>query len=328
MREERVWFYSGTDRVAGILRRPEGLAGPLPTIVQGPGWLQLKEAKRNRPYHEALTAAGYAVLVFDYRGFGESGGDPTVLLPERQVEDLTNAVTYLTTRDDVDVDAIGAFGSGSLGGSNAIVLAGTDPRVRAAVSQVPIADGEDWLRRMRREDEWYEFLAELEADRRARVLTGQGRLVHPRGGIMVTTAERAKRTDRQDEHVREVSLRSAEAIMAYKPIEAARRASGLLVVAVDRDPVTPTDHAVALYEAALPPKELIVQRHTTHYAAYTRYAGEVIPRIVAWFGERLRCGPVDVRTTPVTGPEARTTIGRAAPRPGPGSQEGGGRGPA
>jgi dipeptidyl aminopeptidase/acylaminoacyl peptidase len=328
MREERVWFYSGTDRVAGILRRPEGPAGPLPTIVQGPGWLQLKEARRNTPYHQALTAAGFAVLIFDYRGFGESGGDPTEILPDRQVEDLVNAVTYLTTRDDVDAEAIGVFGSGSLGGSNAIALAGGDPRIRCAVSQVPIADGEDWLRRMRRESEWYEFLAELDEDRRARVLNGQGKLVHPRGGIMVTTPERAARKDTQDGHVREVSLRSAEAIMAYKPIEAAARASGLLVIGVDRDPVTPTDHAVALYRAAIPPKKLIIQRRTTHYAAYTRYADEVIPQIIAWFTEHLRGGPIDVRTTPLGGVEERTTIGQAEPRPGPGSEERSDRGQA
>ncbi|HLU30337.1 MAG TPA: peptidase S15, partial [Acidimicrobiia bacterium] len=67
MREERVEFYSEGVKVAGILRLPtEGEV--FPGIVQGPGWLGLKDAKLYLPYHEALTAAGFAVLIFDYRG--------------------------------------------------------------------------------------------------------------------------------------------------------------------------------------------------------------------------------------------------------------------
>ena len=71
-----------------------------------------------------------------------------------QLRDLVNAVTYLTTRDDVDPDAIGVFGTGGTGGGNAVLLAAVDPRVKAAISQVPVADGADWLHRMRPEHEW------------------------------------------------------------------------------------------------------------------------------------------------------------------------------
>ena len=103
--------------------------------------------KPGRRPHEALTAAGFGVLIFDYRGFGGSEGEGTVS-PHRQLQDLRNAVTYLETRDDVDADAIGTFGSGGTGGGNAILLAAADSRVRAAVSQLPVADGADWLHRM------------------------------------------------------------------------------------------------------------------------------------------------------------------------------------
>ena len=41
------------------------------------------------------------------------------------------------------------------------MAAGLDDRVKAMVSQVPIADGRDWLHRMRREHEWLEFLERL-----------------------------------------------------------------------------------------------------------------------------------------------------------------------
>lgn len=310
MREEQVSFYSGGERVAGIMRLPDDAsAGPFPTIVQGPGWLQLKEAKRNLPYHKAFTDAGMAVLVIDFRGFGESEGDRVDLLPNRWIEDLVNAVTYVTTRPDVDANNIGTFGSGSTGGGNAVLLAAVDSRVRCAVSQVPIADGTDWLRGMRREYEWFEFLAQLDADRRQRVLTGQGALVPPRGGIMVITPERTARTDVQDGHVHEVSLHSAEAILDYRPIDVAARVSGLMVIGVADDPVTPTEQAIALYERARAPKKLIIQKRTGHYKAYEQYAPQVIPEMLAWYRTHLVNAPIDVRETSAIGEETISTLG-------------------
>jgi dipeptidyl aminopeptidase/acylaminoacyl peptidase len=313
MREERVEFRSEGARVAGLLRLPDDAdAGPYPAIVQGPGWLQLKEAKRNPPYHQAFTDAGFAVLVIDFRGFGESEGDGRDLLPDRWLEDLVNAVTYLTTRSDIDPHAIGTFGSGSTGGGNAVRLAATDPRVRCAVAQSPISDGGDWLRRMRREYEWFELLERLDRDRRTRVLGGEGELVHPRRDLMITTPVRAEREAKEDvqaSHVHDVSLRSAEAIIAYRPIDVAAAASRLLVIGVADDPVTPTDHAVALYEAAQAPKQLIIQHRTTHYVAYDQYAHVVIPAMVDWFETHLRNGPVEIRATDEQGIERFSETG-------------------
>ncbi len=310
MREERVTFYSEGAQIAAILRLPDDpSAAPYPAIVQGPGWLQLKEAKRNPLYHRAFTDAGLAVLIIDFRGFGESEGDGTDLLPQRWIEDLVNAVTYLTTRPEIDANAIGTFGSGSTGGGNAVVLPAVDRRVRAAVSQMPIADGADWLRRMRREYEWFEFRARVEDDARTRVLTGKGELLHPRRELMITTPARAEREARENVqagHVTDVSLHSAAAIMAYRPLDYAPRVRALLVIGVDDYPVTPTDHAVQLYEAAAQPKQLIIQKHTTHYVAYEQYADQVIPQMVAWFTRHLAGGPIDVRETTQAGETSRT----------------------
>ncbi|GMA96817.1 hypothetical protein GCM10025881_36410 [Pseudolysinimonas kribbensis] len=68
MRTENVTFYSEGDRISAIWRTPDTVDGPVRAIVQGPGWLGLKDAKLYVRYHEALTAAGFGVLVFDYRG--------------------------------------------------------------------------------------------------------------------------------------------------------------------------------------------------------------------------------------------------------------------
>jgi len=300
MQTTPVEFYSEGDRLAGLWRTPDE-PGPYRAIVQGPGWLGLKDAKLYVRYHEALVAAGFAVLVFDYRGFGDSGGDRGILSPARQLQDLVNAVTYLTTRDDVVPDAIGVFGTGGTGGGNAVLLADADPRVKAAVSQVPVADGTDWLHRMRQEHEWLAFLDGLEADRRQRVTTGEGRLVHPREEIMVPTPERRATTikaDVDDRIPNAIPLSCAEEILAYKPIDAAARlTTPLLVIGVEGDATTPTDHAERLYAAARGPKQLVMQRHTTHYAAYDRYWEQTTPLIVDWLDRYVRPSHVDVRTT-------------------------------
>jgi dipeptidyl aminopeptidase/acylaminoacyl peptidase len=297
MQTTAVEFFSEGERISALWRTPDGADGPLRAIVQGPGWLGLKDAKLYVRYHEALTAAGFGVLVIDYRGFGDSGG-PRELSPGRQLEDLVNAVTYLTTREDVDADAIGTFGTGGTGGGNSILLADADPRVRAIVSQVPVADGRDWLHRMRSESDWLAFLAALDEDRRRRVVTGEGRRVHPREEIMVPTAERRSTTVKADVDDRipsAVSLAAADEILAYRPVDAAARlTTPLMVIGVEGDATTPTDHAVALYEAARGPRRLVMQRHTTHYAAYDRYWTTVTPLIVRWFDRHLRIAGVMV----------------------------------
>lgn len=300
MRTERVQYHSEGELVSALWRTPDAGSGPFRAIVHGPGWLGLKESKLYVRYHEALTDAGFGVLVIDYRGFGDSEGRRDVLSPSAQLRDLVNAVTYLTTRDDVLADAVGTFGSGGTGGGNAVLLAAADDRVKAAVSQVPVADGADWLHRMRSEAEWLTFLAGLEEDRRTRVTTGKGRLVHPREEIMVPTPERRAtkvKADVDDRVPTSVHLSSAEEILAYRPIDvAARLHTPLQVIGVEGDATTPTDHARRLYEAACGPKQLIMQRHTTHYAAYDRYWTATTARIVAWLDRYVRPADVVVAT--------------------------------
>jgi len=299
MTHEEVRFFSHGAALAGTLMLPPNATGPVPVVTQGPGWLGLRTAKLYRRYHDALLDAGIAVFVFDYRGFGESEGDGTYLDPMAQVEDWRSAVTYLETRSEVDPDRIGAFGSGGTGGGNAVAVAGLDERIRATVSQVPIADGRDWLHRMRREHEWLEFLARVEADARQQVATGLSESVAPRDGIMVPTPERRATTIKSDVDARVpplVQLASARAIMDFRPIDLVERIAprALMIICVERDATTPEDHAVALYRRARAPKRLVVQRHTTHYGAYEHYGPIVAPMIVDWFRTYLEAGALTV----------------------------------
>jgi len=305
MREQKVSFDSEGTRIAGILRQPDDDVRAAPAIVQGPGWLGLADANLYHRYHQALTDAGFAVLIFDYRGFGDSDGDRGSLSPGMQLEDLISAVGYVTTRKDVDAGKIGAFGSGGTGGGNSVLLGAADPRVGAVVGQVPVADGEDWLRRMRTPEEWSAYLERLAADREVRAAGGAGERVHPREEIMIPTPERRATTVKRDVDGRiptSVPLASADEILRYRPVDVVGNIAprGLMLIAVEDDNVTPTDHATALYEAAGSPKKLIMQRNTTHYAAYEKYGDQVIPQIVDWFDACLRSdGPVEAEAVEV-----------------------------
>lgn len=75
------------------------------------------------PLARGLASNGYGVLLFDYRGYGTNAGTPS---EEGLGADGRAAVTYLTTRSDVDSERLVYFGE-SLGAAVAIATAGQIP---------------------------------------------------------------------------------------------------------------------------------------------------------------------------------------------------------
>lgn len=123
-------FPSGGLTLSGDLRVPEGIPGPAPALVFTGPLSGVKEQVAGL-YASRLADAGYVTLAFDHRNFGASEGTP------RQHEDaagkladLTDAVSFLASRPEVDPGRIGAVGV-CLGGGYALRFAAFDPRVRA-----------------------------------------------------------------------------------------------------------------------------------------------------------------------------------------------------
>jgi pimeloyl-ACP methyl ester carboxylesterase len=131
-------FASGPDSCAAWLYRPDRGGDALPIVVMAHGF---SGTRRDRlgPFAERFAVAGAAALVFDHRGFGDSGGEPDRFNPARQLEDWEAAIAAARSLPGIDPDRVATFGS-SMGGGNALAAAAADPRVAAAISQVPFLD--------------------------------------------------------------------------------------------------------------------------------------------------------------------------------------------
>ena len=90
-------------------------------------------------FAERFAAEGFAALVFDHRGFGDSGGELDLFEPKRQLEDWRAAISFARSLPGIDASRVATFGS-SMGGGNALAAAARDPAVAAAISQVPFLD--------------------------------------------------------------------------------------------------------------------------------------------------------------------------------------------
>jgi len=138
MQRENITFASGGLSCAGWFY-PAQTAAPAATVVMAHGLAGVKEMRLDA-FAERFAAAGYHVLVFDYRHFGDSQGMPRQLLDiKKQHEDWAAAVDYARSRHEVDASGIVLWGSSLSGGH---VLAVAD-RVGASavISQVPHVDG-------------------------------------------------------------------------------------------------------------------------------------------------------------------------------------------
>ncbi|MFA9269557.1 MAG: alpha/beta hydrolase [Baekduiaceae bacterium] len=138
MERRELRIPAGDDHCAAWWYAPAGSPRRAPVVVMAHG---LSGTRRDRlgPFAERFAGAGFAALVFDHRGFGDSGGEPDRFDPRRQLADWRAAIAYARLLPGVDADRVVTFGS-SMGRGHAHPAAAADPRVAAAISQVPFLD--------------------------------------------------------------------------------------------------------------------------------------------------------------------------------------------
>lgn len=204
--EQAASFVSAGLTLRGVLHVPEGAAQRRPALVLCHGFGGSCRGAGHPELAQALEAAGYVALRFDFRGCGESAGERGSVICEEEIDDLGHALDFLGEQPCVDPARIGVIGA-SLGGSVAIEVAARDPRVRVCVAAGAIGNGERRFRAQYRDAAaWQAFLARLDDAGRVKATTGRSvifnrfDIIHiperdraglPPGAIMDFTAETA-----------------------------------------------------------------------------------------------------------------------------------------
>lgn len=135
----RLTFPSGGERCAAWLTLPEAAAPhPVVLLIHGGG---ATHAMMLDQYERWFSAAGFAVLAFDFRHLGESDGEPRQLMSlSRYFEDIDAALAFIRTRPELDARRVALWGT-SFGASHVVATAARRDDIAAAIVQCPILQG-------------------------------------------------------------------------------------------------------------------------------------------------------------------------------------------
>jgi uncharacterized protein len=279
--ERAVDIYSEGARMSGRLYRPvrDG-AARLPAVVMSHGWGGTASMLRYQA--ERFARAGYVVLAFDYRGWGNSEGRwvrdvesgkgesgrrelREVVDPLDQATDLFNAVHWIVGEPSVDPERLGLWGTSFSGGLVAYVAA-RDPRIKAIVSQVG-AFGRPWSAYP--PDQLARSLSD--ATRRAR-----GELAYPPPGV------------REIGNLYGAPLR--ESFLRYSPVVDMGSLKGCATLVIDAEKEELFDlreHGELAYARAPEPKKRVVIPGIAHYGIYSTAREQATDLAVDWFDRHL-----------------------------------------
>jgi dienelactone hydrolase len=259
----------------------------LPTIIMAHGWGGTAANFRRDAID--FANAGYLVITFDYRGWGQSDGRLIMAAspekrtgrrftaevqelreyvdPIEQITDWFNVVHWAMAEPAVDKNRIGLRGS-SYSGGHVFYIAALEPRVKAIVSQVGAFDSR-WVMA----DAEQTKLTYDEATKRAR---GELGYPEPRAKVVGNL----------------IGAPIREKLMHFAPLEAAdkiRDCAALFIVAEKEELFDNKDHAKLAYDR-MPgtKKKYVVLPNITHYGVYYQLRGEAIKQAIEWFDQYLK----------------------------------------
>ena len=294
----RVNIISEGVRMHGEILSLKALAGKkLPTIIQAHGWGGTAAGFRRDSID--LANAGYLVLSFDYRGWGESDSrliltarspvKPTygqaqkftaevvevreVVDPLEFVTDWFNAIHWAMGEPMVDKDRIGLRGS-SYSGGHIVYVAARDPRVKAIVGQVSAFDSRPPAITTLAGSEANQLkLAYDEATRRAR-----GELGYPPPRQMRVIGNL-------------IGAPIRDKLLLYAPVEDAARLKNCAALFIDAEKeelFDIKDHGKLAYERAPQPKKYVLVPGITHYGIYSTAREQAVKLAIEWFDQYLK----------------------------------------
>lgn len=129
-----AWFFPGVDI------SPFDARGGRPVVVMAHGFAGTKDSGLE-PYAQRFADAGLAVLAFDYRGFGLSGGAPRQRISMAgQADDYRAAIDAAKRQPGVDAERVILWGVSQSGG-HCMIVAADRTDIAAVISVVPLVNG-------------------------------------------------------------------------------------------------------------------------------------------------------------------------------------------
>ena len=307
-----VTIWSDGTRMAGDLylpkNRKEGEKLPAIVFCAGTGGTKGGTGGRLGPI---FAEKGYVALAFDYRGWGESESQLMAAEPQPkpdekgeltikvkalrwqmnytdQTEDIRAAISFLAGEPTVDAQRIGIMGS-SYGGGLVTYMAGTDPRVKCVVAQVPGLGGAN----------------------RDRALAAAYKLhtQQARGEVEPVPLETGKMTGKMEKYSN-MRTNAAKSI-GFSGLEAAAKIAvpALFIVAENEELSNNEIVAEAQKQIAARgvPSKYHVVKGITHYGIYREGFQEATALEIAWFEEHLKgAAAKPAASTPETPPAPKT----------------------
>ncbi|MDZ4850324.1 MAG: alpha/beta fold hydrolase [Pirellulaceae bacterium] len=275
----------GTRISAELFAPKDPKTDKLPTIVMSHGWGGKKAMLRSDAI--VFARAGYLVVTFDYRGWGDSdsrliqtGKKPEtkdgkliaevkevreVVDPIDQTADIMNTIHWVVGEEQCDPERIGIWGS-SFSGGHVVYVAARDPRVKAFVSQVGSLDAR-----------WAITIPE------ARIHTFSQGTARTHGKIGYPAA--GTRFNNMDgEPV-------WEKLMQYAPVEDIGRCKNcakLFIIAENEELFDNKDNAILAYNNATGVKKLVTVKDIKHYGIYNEGRPQAQKEAIAWFDEHIK----------------------------------------
>jgi cephalosporin-C deacetylase-like acetyl esterase len=276
-----VEFKSCGVTIKAHLYMPEG-AGPHPIVVMAGGWCYVKELVQPE-YAKVFAASGIAALVFDYRNFGDSAGEPRQHLdPWMQIEDYHNAISFAETLPNINKDRIGIWGI-SYSGGHVLIVGAVDPRVKCIVSNIPVVDGYVTMKSVHSALAFRDLQALLLKDRRDRQATGKYGYMpmsteNPAKELTtwpfpeVTSAFLKFKAGPAPNHDHRNTILSTELLMNYDvtPFLGRILNTPTFMSVAEGDDITLWEKEIAVFnQVATPKKELFVVEDTSHMTLYS-----------------------------------------------------------
>jgi uncharacterized protein len=260
---------------------------PLPTVIMAHGWGGT--AANFRWDALQLANAGYLVVTFDYRGWGQSDGRIVLTAPAEkkdgrrytaQVEELReyvdpieqttdwfNVISWAVGEPMVDKNRIGLRGS-SYSGGHVFYVAARDPRVKAIVSQVGAFDSR-WVVTGDTETK----NTHDESTKRAR---GEIGYPEPRAKVVGNL----------------IGAPIRDKLVHYVPFEEAPKVkdcAALFIVAEKEELFDNKDHAKLAYDRMAGTKKKYVSiPNIPHYGIYRESREQAIKLAIEWFDQYLK----------------------------------------